>query len=260
MLSSASIDSDVRAGAGAGVDARAALLAALAYVICVVSFPRGAVAPLVPLAGLAGLAVVLAGIAPGVLLRRLALAAPFAAAVGAAEPFLDRAPALVLGGVTISAGWLAFAALLLKALLGITAAVVLSALVPLPRLGWALRALRAPRALVAQVGLLVRYLGVLGEEAVAVRRARDLRSAGAPRALGVRVAASMVGSLLHRSLDRAERIHRAMEARGFAGELPTLDPPRWRAADTVLLLVMLAVCAAARLLPLVPWLGAVVHG
>jgi cobalt/nickel transport system permease protein len=244
----------------AEVDPRAALLAALAFVVFVASFPRHGLAPLLPLAGLALLAVILSAVPTAVLLRRLAVAAPFAAAVGVADPFLDRQPYLELAGLAISAGWMSFATLLLKVLLCVTAAVVLGALVPLPRLSWAMRALHAPRALATQVGLLVRYLGVLGAEAVALRRARELRSGGARRARGLRIAAAMLASLLHRSLDRAERIHDAMAARGFDGELRLLSRPAWRAADTVLLLVVLAACAAVRFLPLVDWLGGWTHG
>jgi cobalt/nickel transport system permease protein len=82
-----------------------------------------------------------------------------------------------------------------------------------------------------------------------------LRSAGARRARQPRVVAVMLGVLLHRSLDRGERIHRAMLVRGFDGTIPTLGRLEWRVGDTVLLAAVTLSCAAARVLPLSEWLG-----
>ena len=43
----------------------------------------------------------------------------------------------------------------------------------------------------------------------------------------------MVGSLFARSLDRSERVHAAMQARGFTGELRFLDTPAVRGVEVV---------------------------
>ena len=65
----------------------------------------------------------------------------------------------------------------------------------------------------------------------------------------------MLGVLLHRSLDRAERIHRAMLARGFDGTIPTLERLGWRLGDTLLLASVMLACVAARALPVAEWVG-----
>jgi cobalt/nickel transport system permease protein len=70
----------------------------------------------------------------------------------------------------------------------------------------------------------------------------------------------MLASLAHRALDRAERVHRAMTARGFDGEIRVLARPRWRAVDTALLAGVAVFCAAVRFLPVVEWLGGLVGG
>ena len=236
-------------------DPRALLLATLTYVAVVASFPPDALAGLAPLAILAALGVALAPLPARVLARRLALAAPFALMVGLASPWLDRRPALAIGGVVLSAGWLGFAVIVLKVLLSVTAVIVLTALTSASGLSLGLRALRVPAVLVTQIVLLGRYLDVLGREALSMRRARDLRSAGARRARQPRVVAVMLAVLLHRSLDRGERIHRAMLVRGFDGTIPALDRLAWRPGDTVLLAAVVLSCAAARALPLSEWLG-----
>jgi cobalt/nickel transport system permease protein len=62
-----------------------------------------------------------------------------------------------------------------------------------------------------------RYLFVLSEEALRMVRARELRSCR-NRGMGIGPLSSMVGHLLLRTWERAERIHMAMLCRGFSGE------------------------------------------
>ena len=61
----------------------------------------------------------------------------------------------------------------------------------------------------------------------------------------------MVGSLFIRSLDRSERVHAAMQARGFTGDLRFLATRRVRSIDVAAALVLVtyafAVQAAGRL-------------
>ena len=86
--------------------------------------------------------------------------------------------------------------------------------------------------MVAIISFMYRYLGVIGDEAARMNRARAARSAdrggrGAGGSLRWRagVTGSMVGSLFLRSYERSERIYAAMQARGFDGELRYLAGP-----------------------------------
>ena len=86
--------------------------------------------------------------------------------------------------------------------------------------------------MVAIISFMYRYLGVIGEEAGRMNRARAARSAdrgdrGAGGSIRWRatVTGSMVGSLFLRSYERSERIYAAMQARGFDGELRYLPGP-----------------------------------
>jgi cobalt/nickel transport system permease protein len=236
-------------------DPRALLLATLAYVVVVASFPRDGLSGLAPLTIVAALGVAFAPLPARLLVRRLGMAAPFALMVGLAGPWLERRPAVQLGSLVVSAGWLGFAVIVLKVLLTVTAVLVLTALASSARLSLGLRALGLPVALVTQVVLLGRYLDVVRGEALRMGRARELRSAGSRQARRLAIAASMLGVLLHRSLDRGERIHRAMLVRGFDGIIPSLERLRWRLGDTLLLVSVSLACLAARTLPLADWLG-----
>ena len=69
-----------------------------------------------------------------------------------------------------------------------------------------------------QLLFLNRYLFVLTGEAERISRARSLRSSGR-KAMSFKVFTQIVGHLLLRTLDRAERVYRAMLCRGFDGNI-----------------------------------------
>ncbi|MDI7267048.1 MAG: energy-coupling factor transporter transmembrane component T [Myxococcota bacterium] len=248
------------AGPSRALDPRAAVLTAVAYVVFVASFPKYSVAALAPMAAVPVVAAALSGMPLRLLLRRLALGAPFAVLVGIANPFLDARPYAVAPGVEIAAGWISFATIAAKFLLSVSVLVVLVHAVPVQGICRALRALRAPLVLVAQIDLLHRYLRVLAAEGAAMRRARDLRGGGSRRARGGSVAAAMLAVLLRRTLQRGERVHRAMLARGFDGEIRLAGRMRWRPVDTAATVGVVAFCAAARFLPVVEWVGGTALG
>jgi len=72
--------------------------------------------------------------------------------------------------------------------------------------------------LITQLILLNRYRSVLHEEAQSMQKARDIRSFGRKGKELFRTA-PLIGSLLLRTIHRAERLHRSMTARGFHGRM-----------------------------------------
>ncbi len=93
--------------AGARLDARAKIITTFVFVVVVVSFDRYSVSALLPLAAYPLLLAVLGEVPAAPVLRKLALAAPFAVMVGLFNPLLDRVPMLAFGDTTIAAGWAA---------------------------------------------------------------------------------------------------------------------------------------------------------
>jgi cobalt/nickel transport system permease protein len=67
----------------------------------------------------------------------------------------------------------------------------------------------------------------------------------------------MVGPLLLRTLDRAQRIHTAMLSRGFDGEIRMLRPLRIRPGDAVFLTGWIGAFVLLRIYDLPLWLGRV---
>jgi cobalt/nickel transport system permease protein len=97
-----------------------------------------------------------------------------------------------------------------------------------------LRKLGCPQILVMNLSFLYRYLFVLTEEAMRMKQARDCRRVGkAPFREELKVLSSMLGTLLIRSFERAERMHSAMLSRGYTGDFPVVSPKRFSWHDLV---------------------------
>lgn len=212
------------------IDARAKALTTAGFVVAVLSFPRYEVAALTPLA-LYPLALASVGRIPlGVVLRKLAVAAPFAVAVGLLNPLFDTRPLGAVGALPITGGWFSFASILLRFALTVGAALVLVACTGMERLCAGLEQLGLPRVFAVQLLFLYRYLFTVADEGSRMLRGMELRAAGHP-GLRLRVYGSLVGHLLLRSMARAERVYQAMAARGFDGEIRVLQATRLRGAD-----------------------------
>lgn len=214
------------------LDARSKILATVAFIVAVMSFPRHEVSALMPMF-LYPIALIAAGNLPvAYLLRKVAVAAPFALLVGVFNPLLDREPMGTIGSITISGGWFSFASIMVRFTLTVTAALALVASTGIHRLCSGLAMLGVPSPFVVQLLFLYRYFFVIGDEGIRMLRAADMRSAGM-RALPLRIYGTLIGHLLMRSMDRAQRIYRSMVSRGFDGEVRHLrrQAPGWR--DTV---------------------------
>ncbi|MHB8172207.1 MAG: cobalt ECF transporter T component CbiQ [Thermincolia bacterium] len=189
------------------------------YLIVVVSFDRYEIIGLLPLLVYPVLVVTLAELPFRPLLKRMLLAMPFAIGIGILNPVFDH-QVFVVGGVTISRGWITFFSIFLKSILTVSAALLLIATTGMDKLASALRLLKIPRLFVLQLLLTYRYISVLMEEVSRILRAYSLR---APKQKGIhpRVWGSLTGQLILRTFERAQRVYQAMGLRGFKGEYNT---------------------------------------
>ncbi len=216
------------------IDARAKVLALLGVVMAVVSTPSTAHHILIGL-GLMVLGLIVVGrVGPWRLLVRLAPLAPVLL-VPATAPLMD-------GG----RNWDAALGEMGKALIGCSALVLVAVTTPEDRLLAGMRGLGCPRRAAMAVGILLRYLRVLGDEALRLRRAAVARGWRARNLWQASTVGRWVGTLFLRSHDRAERVHAAMWARGFDGDPVLETPPAFRCLDGVFLLVVLAVAGGIR--------------
>lgn len=238
------------------LDPRAKLLTTMAFLMAVVSFPKYEISALLPFFLYPIVLVTVGQLPVGFIVQKIVVVAPFAVMVGIFNPFFDREVLLHLGPLGISGGWISFASILLRFFLTIGTAFLLIATTSFHGLCLAMLRLGLPKVLTVQLLFLYRYIFVLGMEAMRVFRARALRSFG-KRGLGMKVFASVVGHLLLRTLDRAQRVHRAMLSRGFDGEIRVLRPLHIAATDVLFVLGWWAAFAVMRAYNLPQLVGAI---
>ena len=227
------------------LDARAKALVTLAFIGVVMSFPRHEISALTPFLLYPVALIALGRIPARYILRKMLVAAPFALVVGIFNPFLDRQPVGAIGPFVVTAGWVSFLSIMFRFVLTVGAALALVACTGMYRLGAGLERLGVPRVFVTQLLFLYRYLFVVADQGARMMRGVELRSAGT-RSLGLRVYGSLIGHLLLRSMDRAERVYRAMCARGFDGEIRVLGRSSFGARDWFFVFGWMLFLAAAR--------------
>jgi cobalt/nickel transport system permease protein len=177
-------------------------------------------------------------------LKHILYVSPFVLVMAFTGPWYDRTVATVVFGPWVwhtTVGWLRCWGILSKFVVTMLALIALISTTRFANLLAGLQRLGMPRLLVIQMGFLYRYIFLLIDSAHHILRARAARSAGGV-AFGreVKVAAAMVGSLFVRSIDAAEHINAAMQARGFDGNWRTINRLEVRIADYVF--IVIAVC------------------
>ena len=200
------------------LDPRTKLFTTFLFIVAVVSFNKYAVSALIPFFLYPVFLIVAGELPAGYLARKILVVAPFAFLVGVFNPFLDRQILLQLGPFAVSGGWVSFISILTRFALTVSAALALLSLTGINSICEALARSGVPRPFVVQLLFLNRYLFVLTGEAERISRARSLRSSGR-KAMSFKVFTQIVGHLLLRTLDRAERVYRAMLCRGFDGNI-----------------------------------------
>lgn len=210
--------------------------ALLAFVLAVALVSHGSAWPLLLDALLLGLVAALSRCDPGLLARRLVVELPFLAFVLALPFVAEGRDWSVLGvGVSPDGVWTA-ATIAAKATLTVLATGVLASTTPTPAIIRGLERLRAPRQLTAIAGFAIRYLQLVFDELRRLQLARVARGDDPRWLWQARAAMRSAGALALRCLERGERVHGAMLARGFDGRLPELglDAPArataWAAA------------------------------
>jgi cobalt/nickel transport system permease protein len=227
------------------LDPRVKVIATILFLFTVISFPKYEVVALAPFFLFPVLLITLGEIPALFIFRKVLLVSPFAILIGVFNPLLDDGIVAVIFGVPLSAGLLSFLSILLKFTLTVSAALLLIATTSFPGVCHALRRLGLPAIFVAQLLFLYRYLFVLMEEAMRIIHARDMRSFGT-HGTDMKVFARLVGILLFRTVDRAERIYCAMLSRGFRGDIPSLRKYRIAAIDLAYLATTIIFLAVFR--------------
>jgi cobalt/nickel transport system permease protein len=195
---------------------RSALLVTVLFVFSVLSIPKFNLPGVLAFGAFPLFLMSAAKLHAGMMLKRLLLISPFVLVMAAGNLLLDRHPVMWISGMTISGGMISGTVIVAKTIISMAGLLSVTHCIPFYRICRALEALHVPDILVTQLILLDRYRSVLHDEAQSMKKARDIRSFGRKGKELFRTA-SLIGSLLLRTTNRAERLYRSMSARGFHG-------------------------------------------
>jgi cobalt/nickel transport system permease protein len=227
------------------LDPRVKVVITLVFILSNVLLPDGAWVALLLSWIFVLVASTSAGLGPVYAVKRSFVALPFFLAAVSAIFAVPGRPigSLEVGPwqlVATQAGLIRFGSIVARSWISVQMAILLTATTQFPDLVHALRHLHVPQVLVSIIAFMYRYLFVLSDEAMRLLRAREARSAqpikGNSRSLGwrARVAGNMAGQLFLRSYERSDRVYAAMQARGYSGQLLTINPHEMHARDWIL--------------------------
>jgi cobalt/nickel transport system permease protein len=241
------------------LDPRAKLVATLAFIVAVVSFDKYALSALVPFFIFPVVQISIGGLPAGFLAKKVLLVAPLAILIGIFNPLIDRNILFQIGSIQVTGGWVSLFSILLRFLLTVTAALILIATTGFNAVCMALARLGVPRPFVVQLMFLYRYIFVLTDEASRMVRAVSLKSFNAG-GISFKTFVPMMGHLLLRTMDRAQRIHLAMLCRGFDGRIRIIRSMKIGWTGAAFALGWSALFAIFRWYNLPETLGAIVTG
>lgn len=192
------------------------LAGAIGYVILVACTPLAWRRVIMGEACVLAFAIGLSGLSAGTLLRRWAAFSPLVAFFAITAAF-GRPERLELGLAVV------IPTLLVKNSLAFLAIMIPAGVLPFPRFLAGLRGLGMPALLVSALRFMARQLAILADELDRMIQARRARTFRRSQWRDWSSLAGMIGALFVRSLERGERVHAAMLARGYDGEADARD-------------------------------------
>ena len=143
------------------------------------------------------------------LLRRIGLFLPVVVMISLSIPISQG----------FAAGWEVMAAILFRSSLAFVSILWLISVMPFDQLLVTMRRFHVPAAFVAMLAFMYRYSFVVWDELSKMRTARKARRFRRGFGFRWRGSIQLIGLLLIRAMERAERVHGAMCARGWDGHV-----------------------------------------
>lgn len=219
------------------LDPRTKLITSLAFIVAVVLTPVSNWRVFAFYFCLIAALLIISKLPPLYVLKRSLVVFPFVLLVAIFIPFFKSGEVagsynIWLWQVSVTYnGLLILANVVVKAWLSILSLILLSATTKFTELLKGLRQLGVPRVIVLILSFMYRYVFVLVDEVMRMRRARDSRNFGGSRLRQLRTIGNMIGTLFIRSYERGERIYAAMLSRGFDSNIRSLRQLSFKRVD-----------------------------
>lgn len=199
------------------------LLVTFVFVLILTSFGRYSFFGMLPLAAYPVYLIFCSEMSVKSLLQKLLPLSLFVVFIGAWNVFSDKS-VVTLFGITIGAGWLSLAAIVLKFLLSVSAVLGMFALTGFDAICRAFASLSFPQFLIDQFFLFYRHIALISAETRNIIRARLFRGGK----ISVSQSGNICGPLILRCAARSRRIHSALACRGYANAIYTEKRRRTR--------------------------------
>jgi cobalt/nickel transport system permease protein len=198
------------------IDARAKIFTTLFFIFSVISFKNHEISSLLPFFIFPVVISAQGNIPFSFILKKLVMILPFAIMIGIFNPLFDRNVLVSLGFLEITGGWISFLSIIIRTMLTVSVGIILIGVTGFNVICQALNQMGIPQPFTNQLLFLYRYIFVLAEEVSSISSAYKSRSLTGNK-VGIRTFTPLLGNLLLRTWERAERIHLAMLARGYNG-------------------------------------------
>ncbi|OIO34633.1 MAG: cobalt ECF transporter T component CbiQ [Candidatus Omnitrophica bacterium CG1_02_40_15] len=188
----------------------------------------------------------------GFIFKRSLVIIPFVLIIAIFIPFFKKgqvAGSYSFGSVHLTVtyeGLMVFWNVLVKAYLSILCMILLATSTKFSNLLKAFENMKCPKLMTMILSFMHRYIYVLVDEMMRMKRAKDSRTVGGKRWFHVKALSHMVGVLFIRAYERGERVYLAMCSRGFSGQIRTLQDFKLNKTDFCFLLTMAMLLIAIR--------------
>ncbi|MDO4943384.1 MAG: energy-coupling factor transporter transmembrane component T, partial [Lachnospiraceae bacterium] len=168
-------------------------------------------------------------------------------AVGAANPILDQTVVSYIGILPVTTGMISMLTLILKGFFAVISSLILISSTGIEEICYSLKLLHIPNMIIMTIMLIYRYIVLFLKEMQRIWISYQMR---APRQKGINYKAwgSMIGSLMIRSIDKAEIVYESMELRGYQPENFFLEDRKFDRYSLLYFLLGLAVILIFRYL------------
>lgn len=226
------------------LDPRVKLIAAVAFSVYVLSIP-GTMVSFLSCCAIGPFAVLVIGKVPlKFVFKQILIVSPFIVVLAMTSLFYDKSAITVSFGPAqwqTTTGVLRCISIVLKFIITMMVLIGLTGTTRFGKLLSGLGRLGVPRMLVMQISFVYRFIFLLIDRAHHILMARAARkTAYMGFRMETKTAAAMVGSLFLGSIDTAEKVNTAMQARGFDGRFWNLKQTKFGVSEAAFLAIVLA--------------------
>ena len=167
----------------------------------------------------------------GYVFKRVLVIIPFVLLVAIFLPFANKG----------QEGWIIFGNVMIKSILAVLATIMLSSTTKFHKLLKGLELLKFPKILIMILSFMYRYVFILVDEAQRMERARDSRYFGGEYLRQIKIICNIIGLLFIRAYERGERVYQSMSARGFEGNIITMNKLEYTITDVYFYIIFIVI-------------------